>query len=377
MGPLAGLRVIEMAGIGPLPFAGMMLSDLGAEVIRLERQSTDKANIFETTQRGRKSIALNLKTAEGVALALKLIATADILIEGFRPGVMEKLGLSPDACFAVRPQLVFGRMTGWGQTGPLAHTAGHDINYIAITGALDAIGREQGGPVPPLNLLGDFGGGGAYLVMGVLAALYESQKTGQGQVVDAAITDGVASLMTMIQGYQAMGMWEEGRQNNIFDGGPHYYDTYECADEKWVSIGAIEVHFYAELVEKLALDVGEISYPAQFDKALWKSLKPKITEKIKTKTQAEWCDIFAGSDACFAPVLSMQEAYDYPHNQQRQTFVEIEGVMQAAPAPKFSRTKPVIPNPPVSQGADTEKVLSDLGLTETEIIAYKEQGVIR
>ncbi|NRB40713.1 MAG: CoA transferase, partial [Pseudomonadales bacterium] len=240
MGPLAGKRIIKMGGIGPSPFAAMLLADMGAEVIRIDRSSSGHANVCETTLRGRKNIALNLKDEKAVALVLDLVKTADAIIEGFRPGVMEKLGLGPDVCLGVNPKIVFGRMTGWGQDGPLSQVAGHDINYIAITGALATIGRAEGGPVSPLNLVGDFGGGGAYLVMGVLAAMLEAQSSGKGQVVDAAITDGVASLMTMIQGYKAMGMWEGGRQENIFDGGAHFYDTYECADGKWVAVGAIE-----------------------------------------------------------------------------------------------------------------------------------------
>lgn len=378
MGALSGFRIIEMGGIGPSPFAAMMLADMGAEVIRVERASSEHASPFEVTLRGRKSIALNLKNEQGIAVLKKLIATADALIEGFRPGVMEKLGLGPEDCWQHNPKLVYARMTGWGQTGPLAQTAAHDINYIAITGALDAIGRKEGGPAVPLNLLGDFGGGGTYLVIGLLAALLESQKSGKGQVVDAAISDGVASLMTMIQGYRAMGMWELERQNNLFDGGPQFYDTYECADGKWVSIGAIETHFYQELVEKLGLtaEVGEISYPAQFDKAKWQQLKPIFAQRIKEKTQQQWCDIFAGSDACFAPVLNMDEAVKYPHNVERKTFVEVAGVMQAAPAPRFSRTPSEIKHPPVAAGSDNEAILKQLGLTESEIKQLKQAGAV-
>ncbi len=376
MGPLQGIRVIEMAGIGPLPFAGMILSDMGAEVIRLERSSSENANKFETTQRGRKSIALNLKSEKGLELALKLIETADILIEGFRPGVMEKLGLSYEVCAQKNSKLVYGRMTGWGQDGPLSQVAGHDINYVAITGALDAIGRKEGGPVPPLNLVGDFGGGGAYLVMGVLAALFEAQRSGKGQVIDAAITDGVASLMTMMQGYRAMGMWELKRQNNLFDGGPHYYDTYECGDGKWVSVGALEVHFYEKLVEKMGIDVGEISYPKQFDKASWEALRPVLAKRFKEKTRDEWCDIFEGVDACFAPILNMDEAVQYPHNQSRETFVEVDGIMQSAPAPRFSRTQGEIQGAPVPTGSDTAKVLEGIGVEAAEFEQLKTAGVI-
>ena len=376
MGPLKGIRVIEMGGIGPSPFAAMLLSDMGAEVIRLDRNSAEFANPCEVTLRGRSSIAVNLKDPKGIELVMQLLETADIIMEGFRPGVMEKLGLGPEDCFRVNPKIVYGRMTGWGQDGPLAMVAGHDINYIAITGALDTIGRREGGPVPPLNLLGDFGGGGAYLVMGMLAALIEAQRSGKGQVVDAAITDGVASVMTMIQGYRAMGMWELERQKNIFDGGAHYYNTYECADGKWVALGAIEVHFYQELVDKLGVDVGEVSYPAQFDKEKWEALQPVFAERIKQKTRDEWCEIFAGSDACFAPVLTMDEAYVYPHNVARKTFTDVGGVMQGAPAPKFSRTQCEIQGAPVPAGSDNDKVFAELGYTAEQIAAFQQQGVL-
>lgn len=376
MGPLAGIRIIEMGGIGPSPFAAMLLSDMGAEVIRIERNSSATVNPCEVTLRGRKSIALNLKDPRAIELVLKLIKTSDALIEGFRPGVMEKLGLGPEVCLQANPKFVYGRMTGWGQYGPLSQIAGHDINYIAITGALSTIGRKEGGPVAPLNLLGDFGGGGAYLVMGMLAAMLEAKTSGKGQVVDAAISDGVVSLMAMIQGYRAMGMWDLQRQNNLFDGGAQYYDTYECADGKWIALGAIEVHFYETLVKKLEIDVGEIDYPAQFDKQKWSALKPVFAARIRQKTRAEWCDIFGDSDACFAPVLDMDEAVIYPHNVARKTFVDIDGVSQAAPAPRFSRTVSEIQGAPVPAGADNEKVLGELGLSADEISALKEARVI-
>lgn len=376
MGPLKGTRVIEMGGIGPSPFAAMLLADMGAEVIRVERNSSETANPCEVTLRSRKSIAVNLKHPDGVAVVKKLVESADIIMEGFRPGVMEKLGLGPEDCFAVNPKIVYGRMTGWGQDGPLSQIAGHDINYIAITGALDTMGRKEGGPVAPLNLVGDFGGGGAYLVMGILAAVIESKTSGKGQVVDAAITDGVASLMAMIQGYRAMGMWDLERQNNIFDGGAHFYDTYECADGKWVSIGAIEVHFYQTLVEKLGIDVGEISYPAQFDKKKWEELRPVFAARFKEKTRDQWCEVFEGLDACFAPVLNMDEAAEYEHNKVRKTFVDIGGVSQAAPAPKFSRTQSDTPKPPIPAGKDNDAVLADLGYSAQEITSFKENNVL-
>jgi len=378
MGPLAGFRIIEMGGIGPGPFAAMLLADMGAEVIRVERASSEHSSPYEVTLRGRKSIALNLKSEEGVQLLLKLIATADGLIEGFRPGVMEKLGLSPEVCLQHNPKLVFGRMTGWGQYGPLAQTAAHDINYIAITGALSSIGHKQDGPSVPLNLLGDFGGGGLYLVMGMLAAMLEAQKSGKGQVVDAAISDGVASLMTMIQGYRAMGMWSLERQDNLFDGGAHFYGTYECADGKWVSIGAIEIHFYEELVQRLGISdkVGEIDYAVQFDKQKWQELRPVFAQRIKEKTRDEWCEIFAGSDACFAPVLDIDEAPEYAHNKERQAFVTVAGVTQSAPAPRFSRTPSQVQHPPVPAGSDTEQVFAELGLSQQEIQELRRSGVI-
>ena len=377
MGPLAGIRVLEMGGIGPSPFAAMLLSDMGAEVIRIERSSADAANPCEVTLRGRKSIAVNLKDPKGVELVLELVKNADALIEGFRPGVMEKLGLGPEACLNANPKLVYGRMTGWGQEGPLSQIAGHDINYIAITGALAAIGRREGGPVPPLNVVGDFGGGGAYLVIGILAAMLEARTSGKGQVVDAAICDGVISNMAMMQGYRAMGMWDLERQNNLFDGGPHYYDTYECADGKWIALGAIEVHFYEKLVEKLGLDVGEISYPAQFDKQKWAELKPVFAERIKQKTRDEWCAIFGEADACFAPVLDMDEAVAYPHNVARKNFVTVAGVPQAAPAPRFSRTVSEIQGAPIPAGSSNDEVLASvLGLSEEELADLKSSRVI-
>jgi alpha-methylacyl-CoA racemase len=376
MGPLKGFRIIEFAGIGPAPFAGMLLSDMGAEVIRIERKSSAAASAWDVTTRGRKSIAINLKDAKGVELALKLIATADALTEGFRPGVMEKLGLGPDVCLAMNPRLVYGRMTGWGQYGPLAQNAGHDINYLAITGALAAIGREEGGPVPPLNLVGDFGGGGTYLVIGILAALLETKNSGKGQVIDAAISDGVSSLMTMMHGLHAVGGWDKRPQQNILDGGSHYYDSYECADGKWIALGAVEPQFYQTLVDKLGVDIGEFKPLDQFDKQKWVALKPVFSARIKEKTQAEWCEIFAGSDACFAPVLDIAEAMTYPHNVERNVFVEVDGIKQSAPAPRFSRTPSTIQSGPVRAGNDNEAVFTALGLSADEINAYTAAGII-
>lgn len=376
MGPLQGLRIIEFAGIGPAPFAGMLLSDMGAEVIRIERKSSAAVNVWDVTLRGRKSIAINLKDARGVELALKLIATADALTEGFRPGVMEKLGLGPDVCLKVNPRLVYGRMTGWGQYGPLAQNAGHDINYLAITGALAAIGREEGGPVPPLNLVGDFGGGGTYLVIGILAALLEAKNSGKGQVIDAAISDGVSSLMTMIHGLHAVGGWDNRPQQNILDGGSHYYGSYECADGKWIALGAIEPHFYQLLVDKLGVDIGEFNPLDQFDKQKWSKLKPVFAARIKEKTRAEWSEIFSDSDACFAPVLDIDEAMSYPHNVARNVFVDVEGIKQVAPAPRFSRTPSTIQSGPVRAGHDNQGIFTALGLTQDEIRTYTTAGII-
>jgi alpha-methylacyl-CoA racemase len=371
-GPLDGIRVIEMAGIGPGPFACMLLSDMGAEVIRVDRASgagNAGANAADVMSRGRKSIAVDLKNPDGVETVLKLINTADIVIEGFRPGVMEKLGLGPDVCLENNAKLVYGRMTGWGQNGPLSHAAGHDINYISITGALDAIGRADTGPVPPLNLLGDFGGGSMYLIMGVLAALVKVHSTGKGQVVDCAITDGVISLMSFIYGFKSMGLWDVKRQSNILDGGAHYYDTYECSDGLYISIGSIEPQFYALLIEKTGLDLEPGDYMAQHDKASWPAHKEKVTALIKTKTRDQWCEILEGTDVCFAPVLNMDEATEHPHNLARKNFVDVAGIKQPAPTPRFSETPGQIQGPPVAIGANTREVLNALGLDVEALMA--------
>lgn len=378
MSALAGITVIEMGGIGPAPFAAMLLADMGAEVIRIDRQSLDVANASEVMLRGRRNLALNLKSEQGVELVKKLVQSADVLIEGYRPGVMEKLGLSPEICLSVNPALVYGRMTGWGQDGPLSQVAGHDINYIAISGALASIGKKEGGPVPPLNLVGDFGGGGLYLVMGVLAALLSAKSTGRGQVVDAAISDGAASLMTMIHGYQTMGMWQEGRQSNILDGAAHFYDSYECADGKWVAVGAIELHFYLELLDKLELteQAGEVSYPDQFDEKVWQRMRPIFTQRFKEKTQAQWCEVFEGSDACFSPVLEINESFEYPHNVARDLFVDIDGVRQTGPVPKFMGTPSSVKHGPKPAGCDNETILKELGFSDKDIQSYQESGVL-
>ncbi len=337
-GPLKGVRIVEFAGIGPGPFACMMLADMGAEVVTLDRVGARK-NLKSIAGRGRKVVELDLKDKAAIAQALDLLANADALIEGFRPGVMERLGLGPDVVLARNPRLVFGRMTGWGQTGPLASAAGHDINYISITGALAAIGGRDK-PVPPLNLVGDFGGGALYVVVGVLAALIEAGKSGKGQVVDAAMCDGAASLMSMFFDMTAAGRWREQRESNMLDGGAHFYGVYECKDGKFVSIGSIEPQFYA-LLRKLA-NLTEADFDAQMEAKGWPSLKEKLNQVFKTRTRDEWCAVMEGSDVCFAPILTMSEATKHPHMMAREVFVNRHGVTQPAPAPRFSRTPSTI-----------------------------------
>ncbi len=374
MGPLHGVKVIEFAGIGPGPFCAMLLSDMGAEVVRIDRKGGRGANKFDITSRGRRSLALDLKNPQAVQTALKLIAQADALLEGFRPGVMEKLGLGPDVALKANPKLVYGRMTGWGQTGPLAQAAGHDINYIALTGALHAIGRKGATPVPPLNLEGDFGGGALYLAFGMACALFEARGSGKGQVVDCAMTDGAASLMSMFYGFKAMGMWSDSKGENLLDGGAHFYDTYETADGKWVSIGSIEPQFYALLLQKTGIT--DPDFQAQMDRSKWPALKAKIAAVLKTKTRAEWDALMEGTDVCYAPVLSLSEAPGHPHNKARQTFLEIDGVVQPAPAPRFSRTVPKVQGPVPEAGQHNEQVLADWGFASADIAALKSSGAI-
>ncbi|MFD2714342.1 CaiB/BaiF CoA-transferase family protein [Tistrella mobilis] len=373
MGPLQGIRVIEIAGLGPGPFCAMLLADLGADVLRIERATGSGLfdPKFDLSNRGKRSVVLDLKKPEGVAAVLKLVESADILTEGFRPGVMERLGLGPDICLARNPKLVYGRMTGFGQTGPLAKVAGHDINYIAMSGALHAIGGPDK-PVPPLNLVGDFGGGALYLAFGLMAALIEAGRSGKGQVVDATMIDGAASLMTMMYGMAAAGSWDDRRSANLVDGGAHFYDTYETADGRHVSIGSIEPQFYAELIRLAGLDPAE--FAAQNDKAEWPRMKARLVEVFKTKTRDEWCSLMEGSDVCFAPVLSMFEAPEHPHNRERGTFIEVDGVVQPGPAPRFSRTAPGRPTPPPAPGAHTDQGLADWGFSADEIAALKASG---
>ena len=379
MGPLTGYRVIEFAGIGPGPMCAMLLSDMGAEVLRIDRTAAAGLGIsmrtkFDLLNRGRRSVAFDLKKPEAIEAVMRLIEKADALIEGFRPGVMERLGLSPDQCLARNPRLVFGRMTGWGQVGPLAEAAGHDINYIALTGALHSIGRTGDRPLPPLNLVGDFGGGALYLALGVVAGLLEAQKSGKGQVVDAAMVDGASSLMTAIYGIKAAGMWTNNRGENLLDTGAHFYEVYETSDGKFVSIGSIEAKFYEELLELSGLKGQEL--PNQMDRTAWPALKQQLTKIFKSKTRDEWCKIMEGSDVCFAPVLSMEEAPKHPHNRHRDTFVEVEGVVQPGPAPRFSRTPGKVQRPPASPGEHTEEALRDWGFSAVDLEKLRAQGAI-
>ena len=360
-GPLKGVKIVEFAGIGPAPFCGMLLSDMGADIVRIDRPGTGApGNPADITTRGRRSISLNLKEESDVETALALIDKADGLIEGFRPGVMERLGLGPDTILKRNPKLVFGRMTGWGQTGTLAHAAGHDLNYIALTGALHAMGRKGEPPPPPLNLVGDYGGGALYLAFGLCAGIINARSTGKGQVIDCAMTDGAASLTSMFYGMKAMGYWSDEREDNLLDGGAHFYDTYECSDGKWVSIGSIEPQFYVLLLEKTGITDPE--FQAQMDRKQWPELKVKLANIFKTKTRDEWTMLMEGTDVCFAPVLSLAEAPTHPHNAARETFVEREGVVQPAPAPRFSVTPGEIQRPPPGIGEHSQEILADWGI---------------
>jgi alpha-methylacyl-CoA racemase len=372
-GPLSGLKIVEFAGIGPGPFCGMLLSDLGADVVRIDRKGAGRGAPSDITGRGRRSVALDLKNPAAIETCLKLMEEADGIIEGFRPGVMERLGLGPDVALKRNPRLVYGRMTGWGQFGPYAKAAGHDMNYIAITGALHAIGTDEK-PIPPLNLVGDFGGGALYLAFGLLAGVIHARASGQGQVIDCAMSDGAASLMAMFYGFKAAGIWQEKRRSNLLDGGAHFYDTYQCADGKWISIGSIEPQFYALLLEKTGIT--DPAFQAQMDRDAWPELTEKLAEVLLTKTQAEWCAIMDATDICFAPILDMDEAPKHPHNLARETFLTIEGVVQPAPAPRFSATPGKIQGPPPKIGADNETALGDWGFSPADISALKESGAL-
>ena len=380
MGPLAGFRIVEMAGIGPAPFAAMLFADMGAEVIRIDRRETTDLGIpgrepkFDVLHRGRRSIAVDVKVEAGRDVVKRLVAKADAVIEGFRPGVMERLGLGPDVLMQINPKLVFGRMTGFGQEGPLSQAAGHDINYIALAGVLHGIGRKGQAPVPPLNLVGDFGGGGMFLAFGVVCALLEAQKSGRGQVVDAAMVDGAATLMALMYGMFSHGGWKDERGVNVLDTGSPWYNTYETKDGKWLAVGAIEQRFYAEFIERLGLNMSDL--PKQHDRKGWPDLHRVFTEKIKSKTRDEWEKIFEGSDACVAPILSLGEVADHPHNAARGTFARREGVLQPAPAPRFSRTVPEMGAPPRPLGADTRAVLEDCGFAADEIAKLVGTGIV-
>ncbi|CAN5684512.1 CaiB/BaiF CoA-transferase family protein [soil metagenome] len=372
-GPLTGLKIIEFAGIGPGPFCGMLLSDLGADVVRIDRKGAGRGSPADVTARGRRSIGLDLKNPQSVETCLKLMESADAVFEGFRPGVMERLGLGPDVVLKRNPKIVYGRMTGWGQTGPYANAAGHDMNYIAITGALHAIGTRDK-PIPPLNLVGDFGGGALYLAFGLMAGIISARETGKGQVIDAAMSDGAASLMAMFYGFKASGMWTADRRANMLDGGAHFYDTYQCSDGKWISIGSIEPQFYALLLEKTGII--DPAFAAQMNRGEWDNLRAKLAQVIATKTQDEWTAIMGGTDVCFAPILDLDEAPKHPHNVARQTFVEVAGVTQPAPAPRFSATPGAIQGPPPAIGAHDTEALTDWGFSTVEIDALKAAGAL-
>lgn len=379
MGPLNGLKVVELSGIGPVPMCSMLLSDMGAEVLRIDRIEESGLGIknerkYDLLQRGRRNIAVDLKNPEGVETVLRLADQADALLEGFRPGVIERLGLGPEILLARNPRLVIGRMTGWGQDGPIAHAAGHDINYISIAGSLNGIGQRGGPPVPPLNLVGDFGGGAMFLAFGVVAGMLEAAKSGQGQVVDASMVEGAAYLTTPFFGWHASGFWTDERGSNVVDGGSHFYGVYETKDGKYVSIGSIEVKFYRELLKYTGLDNEDL--PEQMDRDSWPAMQERLGEIFKTKTRDEWCEVMEGTDICFGPVLSVREVHNHPQNKARNSFVDVEGVIQPAPAPKFSRTKPEIQRPPAGRGEHTEEALTDWGFKADEIAALKDAGAV-
>ena len=373
MGPLNGYTVIELAGIGPAPMGGMMLADMGAEVIRIDRAGA--MVMKDVSTRGKKSVVVNLKDPNGLETLLRMVENADVLIDPYRPGVCEKLGIGPSVCLARNPKLIFARMTGWGQEGPLAQSAGHDINYISITGALYAMGRKGEKPVPPLNLVGDMGGGGMLLVNGVLAALLETANSGKGQVIDVAMVDGAAQLMWMFHSFEAMGLWDATeRESNMLDGGAHFYDTYECADGEYISIGSIEPQFYALLKERAGLT--EEDFGAQNDQSQWSAMKEKLTTVIKQKTQAQWSEIMEGTDVCFAPVLNFLDAPKHPANIARNTYIEVDGLVQPAPAPRFGRTPSEVRHGGHDVGQDTDAILMEMGFGEQELAGLRADGSI-
>jgi alpha-methylacyl-CoA racemase len=386
-GPLSGIKIIELAGIGPAPFTCMMLADAGAQVLRLERApagaveagvefaKSGAGSYWDLLNRSRSSVGIDLKNPDALELVLGLVEQADGLIEGFRPGVAERLGVGPEDCFARNKRLVYGRMTGWGQDGPMASMAGHDIDYIAIGGALWSLGRADSAPVPPLNLVGDFGGGGMLLAFGMVAALLEAARSGEGQVVDAAMVDGAATLMTMIHAFHRHGLWNDERGTNMLDTGAPFYEVYETSDGKWMAVGGIEAQFYAELIRGLGLE-GDASFPPQMSRDHWQDMKARFTEIFKSKTRDEWSAIFDGTDACVVPVLSPWEAAQHPHNVARSTFVEVDGAVQPAPSPRFSRTPSAISKPPSPPGADTISALVEWGVAEDAVKKLRESGAL-
>jgi alpha-methylacyl-CoA racemase len=382
-GPLHGFKIIELAGIGPGPFAGMMLSDMGAEVLRIDRAESVRDNgsgpVYDILGRGRRSIGVDLKRPEGRDAVLRLVEQADGLIEGFRPGVAERLGVGPDDCLSRNPRIVYGRMTGWGQEGPYSGMAGHDINYIALSGTLSLIGRANQAPVPPLNLIGDFGGGGMLLAYGVVCGLLEASRSGEGQVIDAAMVDGAALLAAMVYGMLGSGTWGK-RGSNLLDTGSWYYDVYQTSDGEYISFGSLEPQFFREMlrITGLAEDVdGEGPIPDPTDRSTWPAMKERIAAVVKTRSRAEWCELLEGSDACFAPVLTPVEAMAHPHNQQRATFTEVAGIMQPAPAPRFSRTRPEISGPAVRPGQNTDEALASWGFSADEVAKLRADGAVR
>jgi len=378
-GPLSGVKVIELVGIGPGPFAAMLLADLGADVVRVHRARSVERGFdpggVPIMDRNRRSIGVDLKNPEGVETVLRLVESADALLEGYRPGVTERLGVGPDACLARNPKLVYGRMTGWGQDGPLASAAGHDINYIALAGALAHFGRAGEKPTPPLNLVGDFGGGGLMLAFGIVCAVLEARTSGQGQVVDAAMVDGAATLMSFVWGMKAVGAFREEQGTNLLDSGAPHYDTYETSDGKFIALGALEEQFYAEFLEKTGL--ASEGLPAVTDQSAWPALRQRFTELFMSKTRDEWCDLLEGSDACFAPVLPMSEAANHPHIKARGTIVEFEGLLQPAPAPRFSRTTAEIRSAAPKPGEHTDEVLMEWGFGADDVAKLREVGAIR
>ncbi len=379
MGPLAGIKIIELAGIGPGPFAAMLLADMGATVIRVDRKQKADLGIdmpprLNVMNRGRRSVAVDLKSKEGIEVVLRLVSHADGLVEGFRPGVMERLGLGPEVCLARNPKLVYGRMTGYGQDGPMSSVAGHDINYIALSGVLSMIGEKGRKPVPPLNLVGDFGGGGMFLVFGLLCGLLEAKNSGKGQVVDTAMTEGSALLANILFGLRGVNQWSEARGDNVLDGGAHFYDTYETKDGGYMAIGAIEKVFYVKLLELMGLN--QADFEPQLDKSRWPAWKVRFAEVFKTKTRDEWTKILAHEDACAMPVLSTAEAMEHPHNQARGAFIKHEGVDQVAPAPRFSRTRPELTLPACKPGEHTAAVLTEFGFAAAEIEKLTAAGAI-